>query len=607
MQPALMTRHGCSCIDSHALRHKLGWSMWELDQAMLTLGATTLDSALIANLADIVRLRGEISEPVDVLLAFWGSIITDGTESLYDRLFQNTRVTRPLDPAFELNATRTELATMSEALSDHATTVQAALRLNADEYAGLLQTTGLDNVSSTLNLANLSLLYRHAALARSLNLKVGELIALLVLTGDDPFTSPETTVAFVRRAKPVVESRFKVSQLDYLYRHRFEPGQYPAPAEEQVLILLRETWKKGCSTSSIVRRLRRTHRPTICWTGLRCCSRLTLQSLRWRIIERLSPMSVVDQELFIDDHFADFLDVVDAKNELLGPTSLSDTEKALANRNYVWPKLLEFIRAIESASLVKQSLSTALPLDAEVLQPLIEEILPALSDPTKVAIDDFIALANAVDPEDLIPDYIRLHKLAILITGFSITADELRYLGEHGSDFGGFDLSGMPLNRDNPTTVDNDAPTLFDQWERLKSLFGIRDQLPEGDMTVLDVLGAPTGADARIALAELTGWPQDDIDLLSGPQALNLPDAAFKDGSAIGRLSAIFRVGRTHRRCHRTARRMGTATHRCQCVAGDRARDAGTLRRPAMDGRGHAIERRSAQAQSRGFDRSCAE
>ena len=50
---------------------------------------------------------------------------SEATASLYDQLFRNKTVTAPLDPAFELNAARTELAT-SGSLSDHVAAIAAA-------------------------------------------------------------------------------------------------------------------------------------------------------------------------------------------------------------------------------------------------------------------------------------------------------------------------------------------------------------------------------------------------------------------------------------------------------------------------------------------------
>lgn len=525
------------------LWHKLGWSMRELDQTMIALGAADIDPPLVESLAHIARLQAELAQPIEDLLAFWGPVITAEPASVYDRLFQNKRVIWPLDSAFALNASRSDLANTSALLADHATTLQAALRINANELSLLLDATGLSGVGATLNLANLSLLYRHMVLARSLKLKVGELGALLIMIGENPFTSPEATVAFVGRVRLVSESQFDVSQLDYLYRHQYEPGQRPAPAEEEVLILLKALAK---GLSDILDQTRATPDPSQDQLAAKLAVVLEpdIAEQALAIIERRSSLPDSEQEQFIDNHFAVFLDGVEARNELLGPSVMDPDERVLANRNYVWPKLLEHIRQIESASLVKQNLSTALPLEAELLQLLIEKILPARSDPSLKAIDDFVSLSNVANPEERVPDYVRLHKLAILITGFAIRADELRYLDEHGNDFGGFDLSGMPLDRDNPAATDNDAATLFEQWERLNRLFGLRDHLPEGDLKLLDVLGAASDVQARALLAQLTGWQAEEMALLSGPQGLAFPDAAFKDGSAVNRLLGIFTLGR---------------------------------------------------------------
>lgn len=130
-------------------------------------------------------------------------------------------------------------------LKDHLPASQAALNLTADEIAQILQdgNTGDDSDVSkaTLSLANVSKLYRYGLLARALGLSIGDLIALKALSGLNPFhaLSPDAldsiehdyplkhTLEFVRCAQRVKDSAFAISDLDYLFRHRFDPlGKY---------------------------------------------------------------------------------------------------------------------------------------------------------------------------------------------------------------------------------------------------------------------------------------------------------------------------------------------------------------------------------------------
>ena len=142
----------------------------------------------------------------------------------------------------------------------------------------------------------------------------------------------------------------------------------------------------------------------------------------------------------------------------------------------------------------------------------------------------------------LVRSYGLLHKIALLVNGFAMSADELAYLTGHGVDFQNLDLAGLPLDRSDSQTVDAQAPALFAQWEALAALFSLRERLPRHDLTLLDVIGAPTPETSRQALASLTRWTKQDIDDLS--VALALPDAAFRNAAAPTQLWDAFRLAR---------------------------------------------------------------
>src|SRR4030095_3547512 len=77
-----------------------------------------------------------------------------------------------------------------------------------------------------LTLANVSVLYRYAILARALKLSIKDLIDLRTFAGAglDPFSTPDHTTGFVKLVQKVQTSGFSVAQLNYLYRHLFDPA-----------------------------------------------------------------------------------------------------------------------------------------------------------------------------------------------------------------------------------------------------------------------------------------------------------------------------------------------------------------------------------------------
>jgi hypothetical protein len=543
------------------LRNKLGWSQRELDRTIVALGATEIDGQLIQNLARLACLRAELNQPIVRLLSFWSSIDTFGDDALYLKLFQNKAITNPVDTAFALKQDGTELFDTTVQITDHSATLQAACRVSAEDLGLLREATGLGAETETLNLARISLLHRHALLSKSLKLKVREFLALKILAGADPFTDPSTTMAFVERARRVKASPFKIAELNYLFRHVSQPGKGVAPAEDATIILL-ETMQKDLlkiitetqpvtdpSSEFLRSKLALVLQPTDA-EAAKGVSQATVVDLAMEIIEGVPseeiPASLIltEQKQFIDEHFAVFVDSAQAKAELLPPPNPDDETAKQSHRSFVQTPLLNYLRDLLSRSLVKQTLTSALPIEAKMVQFLIEELLAARSDPNQKAITDFLSLGQGVAPADRLLDFVRVHKIALLLGGFNATPEETSHITTHGVDFGGLNLDGMPLDRMNPIAVDANAINLFTQWEHLCDFFSLRERLPQADLTLLDAIAAPSVAEARTTFSLLTGWDAADIDFLCSGEGLGLPDAALKNATGPQRLFAAFALSR---------------------------------------------------------------
>ncbi len=103
--------------------------------------------------------------------------------------------------------------------------------------AGGTNTMSLTIARWPLTLANVSRLYRYAALAHALGMGVTDFITVKTLTELDPFASPDATSAFVTVAQQVERSNFTAMQLAYLYQDVSAPptGLAPQPATLQLL------------------------------------------------------------------------------------------------------------------------------------------------------------------------------------------------------------------------------------------------------------------------------------------------------------------------------------------------------------------------------------
>jgi hypothetical protein len=136
-------------------------------------------------------------------------------------------------------------STSSDSIANHVQAILAALRISSSDLTAIGQDAGYCDPQSgawataSLTLSNLSMLYRYAILAQSLRLPVADLITLKNLTGLQPFnassmSSVPATYAmaqFVAIAKQVIDSRFTVSQLAYLYGYNVASANRLVPLQ----------------------------------------------------------------------------------------------------------------------------------------------------------------------------------------------------------------------------------------------------------------------------------------------------------------------------------------------------------------------------------------
>ncbi len=238
------------------LWRKLGWTATELDQAITAFDPQAASNgfaeSFIVKLSHAARLKAAFGLPVVELLSWWSNIDTavyfdhqtDGeplVPSLYQQLFRNKTVINPLDDAFTDNA-----IDLNGNISDHINAILAALGIGAADLSRL--TTGSDAVitDDTLNLQNLSQLYRSASLARALKLSIREYRAIAKLSGLDPFAGPPpllpsgATLHFVDIVDAVNDSGFSVDELAYLLRHELQPSSALPPTDEALAVTLDE-------------------------------------------------------------------------------------------------------------------------------------------------------------------------------------------------------------------------------------------------------------------------------------------------------------------------------------------------------------------------------
>jgi hypothetical protein len=228
------------------LWRKLGWSLIDLDRAVIALGPAVIaikkdDDAIapafLHKLAAVQGLQQQLALPLDRLFSLWADIDTHGEDSLYVRLFLN-RAAREFDEAFKRSFVWGTFLPIgaNKDLSDHASTLLSAFRISADELDLIradarLADTETDN--ARLTLANVSTLFRYTVLARGLRWRIADLIALKQVSGVEPFGTPDQTATFVALADQVRASGFSLAQLTALCTSEVQVTA-PAALEERL-------------------------------------------------------------------------------------------------------------------------------------------------------------------------------------------------------------------------------------------------------------------------------------------------------------------------------------------------------------------------------------
>ena len=175
--------------------------MWELDLVIRTAGisAGTLDEPFLINLYYLGRVRSRLGAKTTVeQLCGLVDDVNTGTQftqlyekradGLYQRSFLNSRVIQPLDPAFDVAFVAVPGPTV-EKVSGHRPVILSALGVSDADLDGLVGLTRASDlapyITDDLTLGNLSFLWRHAWLSKTLKIKVGDWPIVLKLVGQD--------------------------------------------------------------------------------------------------------------------------------------------------------------------------------------------------------------------------------------------------------------------------------------------------------------------------------------------------------------------------------------------------------------------------------------
>ncbi|MBC7511821.1 MAG: hypothetical protein H7320_24240, partial [Ferruginibacter sp.] len=179
---------------------KLGCTVTELDILLSALG-NTFTPELISGLSALWQLKQTLNISAEQAAVLVNIIPVAGEHSLYNRLFLNKAILQ-IDPNFTLNTSGDELENNTENIAGHQAAILAAFQISEQDLNDITQFAEIDIAAiNTLNLKNLSLIYRFVLLAKINRLKVHELILLLPFAPNPQFTSSKPSETVVKIAR----------------------------------------------------------------------------------------------------------------------------------------------------------------------------------------------------------------------------------------------------------------------------------------------------------------------------------------------------------------------------------------------------------------------
>ncbi|HEU0173964.1 MAG TPA: neuraminidase-like domain-containing protein [Blastocatellia bacterium] len=246
------------------LWRRLGWSMRDLDRALTAFKPPLGNKAASSNdisaneeflvkLAQVHCLEQNLNIPVSRLLSWWGDIDTkqyrDYTDdlpinspSVYTQVFRGRTISNSPYTAFPEDPGQ-----LTGNLSDHYGALATSLGLSLQDLTRLAKHLKVlpnadtpPQLDDALNLANLSRLYRHSLLAKTLRLQIRDYLILLELSESQPFVSTLDSIMFIEGVWRLREAGFSVTQLDDLLRAPAAGSAGEKLAEERAVDVLED-------------------------------------------------------------------------------------------------------------------------------------------------------------------------------------------------------------------------------------------------------------------------------------------------------------------------------------------------------------------------------
>ena len=536
-----------------------GWSMLDLDKTLQALNIATLDAEGLGRLADLDRVQALTRAPLLDLLSWWAPIDTFAdrpekdvpVKSLYDRVYLNRAVDATAEePNFPLalNAARTELANDAVNWDDVRSILQAALVIDAEALALLLDETidGLPNdervvTGTTATLDGLSALYRHVSLARSLKLTVGELLGLLRLVGVDPFdvTTTDATIAFIEAVEAIRASDFSFLELHYLLEHDPLAETSVGVTDEaigQTLVEMRDGLARVKADYAVV---------------ADPIGDMTAQYLA--VLLSADAVAAVMTALRTDADAANHVELETVLTDNLGSLFTFDAVAIIQMKveqrfNVLVSKLAPYLQETQANALIIEKVAGFSDRELDSVQDLLALRLKMIVDGREILglaglrespyIDTTAGEIVLTDDPEAFAALRRIYKTALVLNKLDVEIDAQVWLLDVGVRNGLLNPLALPIV---PQPV---GTSTWKAWARLLNVAALSTDLPGGEpslVELLQLLEAPAVVEDTFLteLATRTGWLLDDIKTLTTAFAPAFP-SDWRNGRILRQLVDAF-------------------------------------------------------------------
>lgn len=518
------------------LWRKLGWSMEEVDRVLNVFIPGELLSIVydpakaeadrakalaqgfvsaLVNIAHLQNLNAQVKtgkQAIIKLTTIWSEIPVTGKNPLYQQLFLS-RTTARVDKVFDdaLGQYLTKDVLMKESQKDHTLSLQAGLGLTSAEIEQILKHEGMDIATVKLTLSNVSLLYKYSLLAKGLKISVQELIFLKELSGLNPFTSLSTkamtkneddivlnqTLQFVELAIKIKGSNFKIADINYLFRHSFDPkGAYRSVSDSAnaAIKTLSIEISRVLSEHSIPGNPARPDdlSPFTTFTDELVQQKLSL-IVPPEMTQAFFAMWTGRQDKnwnLLKDNFKEFL-TEETFNLLFEPDEADADDKTkqenlLKKRSILANAVLPFIQQKLIRESVGQVLANAISADLTRIDWLIDnsKYVHDAAQPDVALSRVFAGANNPMNANNVSRAFILIDKVHRLAEGFKLSDRELQHLITNAKDFDDLDLGKIPLTENGPLP---NAQALFKTFTRVCDYTSLRQSIAGDGPELIDL------------------------------------------------------------------------------------------------------------------------